>query len=70
MPIGLHESFQFTSLALRKFAIAENIESKTKGDSQKQDFLKLLFADSFATDALDEQTNGVGAYVYGCIVYS
>lgn len=67
MPIGLHESFEFTSLALRKFAIAENIESKTKGDSQKQDFLELLFADGFATDALDVQTNGVGAYVYGCL---
>lgn len=70
MPIGLHESFEFTSLALRKFAIAENVESKTEGDSQKQDFLELLFANGFATDALDEQTNGVGAYVYGCVVYS
>lgn len=70
MQIGLHESFEFTSLALRKFAISENVESKTKGDSQKQDFLELLFADGFATDALDEQTNGVGSYIYGCIVYS
>ena len=70
MPIDLHESFEFASLTLRKFAIAENVESKTKGDSQKQDFLELLFVDGFATNALDEQTDGVGAYVYGCIVYS